>query len=195
MGDYFERVVDTEVSVEDAGVLAARVIDWLVAEGIVTRAMDSSGVYGLYADEGYRPGPHWERAVEDPGWEPGPLAVVIGRHHHVGGQGQDEAEYADCPRCDARTTFIDYPASFAADEEIWAPFRAAVTTWEQTGSGRAACAACGASSPVTDWRWGDAYALGALTFEFCGWPPLSDTFVEDLGRRLGHRTSRHMGKV
>ncbi|WP_028800130.1 hypothetical protein [Streptomyces sp. 142MFCol3.1] len=195
MGDYFERVVDLDVAQEEAPELGARLVDWLVAEQIVTRQTDATGVYSLYVNEGHVPGPHWPRAVADAGWEPGPLAVVTGRHHHVAGQGEDDAEYVDCPRCGARTTFIDYPASFEADPALWGPFRAAVETWEATGRGSAVCRSCGAASPVTEWRWPDAYALGALTFEFWGWPPLSDTFVAELSDRLGrHRTARHTGK-
>ncbi|MFK0259134.1 hypothetical protein [Streptomyces sp. NPDC090445] len=44
-------------------------------------------------------------------WEPGPLAVITGRHHHAGGQGDMEPESAQCPRCGALTVFIDYPNS------------------------------------------------------------------------------------
>ncbi|MFD7975443.1 hypothetical protein [Streptomyces sp. NPDC059071] len=197
MGDYFERVVDLEVTQEEAGEAAARAIDWLVAEGVVTRETDGDRMYSLYADEGHVPGPRWAEAVVHDGWEPGPLAVVTGRHHHVGGQGEDDAEYAVCPHCATRTTFIDYPASFEPDETVWAPFRAAVEAWEATGAGEATlvtCGACGTASPVTGWQWPDEYALGALTFEFWGWPPLSDEFVAGLTDRLGHRTARHMGK-
>ncbi|MFK0259696.1 hypothetical protein [Streptomyces sp. NPDC090445] len=56
------------------------------------------------------------------------------------------------------------------------------------------CPACDESAPVTEWQWPDYYALGALTFEFWGWPPRADNFVAELGRVLGHRTVQHMGK-
>ncbi|MCX2184161.1 hypothetical protein KV205_27050 [Streptomyces sp. SKN60] len=195
MGDYFERVVDIEATAEEAGPLAARVLDWLVAEGILTREPDREGMYSRYADEGFAAGPEWARALQtEPGWGPGPVAVITGRHHFVGGQGEDDAEYAVCPRCAARTTFIDYPNSFEADERTWAPFRSAVEAWEAGGTGEATCPACATPSPVTDWRWGDPYALGTVCFEFWGWPPLSDAFVADLTARLGHRTAQHMGK-
>ncbi|MFI9001063.1 hypothetical protein [Streptomyces sp. NPDC053541] len=195
MGDYFERVVDVEATDGEAAELAARALDWLVAEGVVTRERDREGMYSPHADEGYAAGPHWTRAVQgDPGWGPGPLAVITGRHHYAGGQGEDEPAYAVCPECAVRTTVIGYPESFVADEEVWAPFRAAVEAWERTGTGDAACPACGTASPVTRWEWCDSYALGTLCFEFWGWPPLADAFVEDLTARLGHRTARHMGK-
>ncbi|MEV6330127.1 hypothetical protein [Streptomyces sp. NPDC051909] len=195
MGDYFERIVDIDATAEEAGPLADRVVDWLVAEGVITRAPDSTGMYSRYADEGYAPGPQWTRAIQaDLGRPPGALAVITGRHHFVGGQGEDDAEYAVCPRCATRTTFIDYPNSIEADEPAWAPFRSAVEAWETTGTGEATCPACATPSPITDWEWGDPYVLGTVCFEFWGWPPLSDAFVVDLTARLGHRTAQHMGK-
>ncbi|POX57241.1 hypothetical protein C3489_00525 [Streptomyces sp. Ru71] len=197
MGDYYERIVDVEVGGEEAGPLAERMVDWMVREGLITRETSAEGVYSLYADEGYLPGPNWPRAVadaSDPDWLPGPVAVVVGRHHHVGGQGADEAEYADCPRCGTRTVFIDYPERFEADEEVWGPFREAIAAWEEQGEGSAPCPACGASVPVTEWRWESGFAVGALAFDFWGWPPLAAGFVAEFGRRLGHRTVDHMGK-
>ncbi|MEU8621610.1 hypothetical protein [Streptomyces sp. NPDC048623] len=197
MGDYFERIVDIDIdaTAEEAGLLADRITEWLVAEGVITRAPDGTGMYSQYADGGYAPGPRWTRAVQaDLGRPPGPLAVITGRHHFVGGQGEDDAEYAVCPRCATRTTFIDYPNSFEADEPTWAPFRAAVEAWEATGTGEAICPACATPSPVTDWQWCDSYALGTLCLEFWGWPPLSDAFVADVTACLGHRTAQHTGK-
>jgi len=35
MGDYFQTVVDTEVSLEDAGLLADEIKGWLIAEEII----------------------------------------------------------------------------------------------------------------------------------------------------------------
>ncbi|MDI3403199.1 hypothetical protein [Streptomyces cavernicola] len=33
MGDFFEQIVDVEVSGEEAGQLAGRMVDWMVADG------------------------------------------------------------------------------------------------------------------------------------------------------------------
>ncbi|MEV0977602.1 hypothetical protein [Streptomyces sp. NPDC049915] len=148
-------------------------------------------------DKGNVPGPRWARAVadaSDPTWLPEPVAVVVGRHQHVGGQGQDEAAYAVCPRCRTRTVVIDHPQRWEADEAIWRPFREGIAAWEETGEGTAPCSACGARVPVTAWQWEDGFALGALAFEFWGWPPLAPDFLDRFGRQLGHRIAHHMGK-
>ncbi|WP_455355238.1 hypothetical protein [Streptomyces sp. SYSU K217416] len=196
MGDFYERVVDVEVSSEEAGALAGRMVDWLVAEGLITREMSGDAMYSFQVDEGYVPGPNWARATEDWGDDhiPAPVAVIVGRDAHVGGQGADATEYADCPRCGSRTVFIDYPESFEPDEETWQPFRDAIDTWKETGEGSVRCAGCQAVVLVTEWQWADGFALGALAFDFWGWPPLTDAFVAEFSRQLGHRTAQHGGK-
>ncbi|MFF2852858.1 hypothetical protein ACFVT5_42215 [Streptomyces sp. NPDC058001] len=197
MGDFFQRIVDVEVTGEETGPLAERMVDWMVNEGLITRELSSEGVYSLTVDEGYVPGPHWARAVtdsSDPDWLPGPVAVIVGRDYHVGGQGEDEAEYAVCPACGTRTVIINYPEEFEADEEVWRPFKDGIAAWKETGEGSAPCSTCGASVPVTEWQWESGFAVGSLAFDFWGWPPLSAGFCARFSQQLGHRTAEHMGK-
>ena len=125
MGDYFERIVDVEVTGEEAGPLAERMVDWMVGEGLITRELSSDGVFSHPVTEGCVPGPDWARAVADssnPNWLPGPVAVIVGRDYYVGGQGADEAAYAVCPQCRSETVIINYPAEFERDEKVWQPF-------------------------------------------------------------------------
>ncbi|MDW6059661.1 hypothetical protein SAZ11_18750 [Streptomyces sp. FXJ1.4098] len=111
------------------------------------------------------------------------------------GQGQDEADSASCPRCDATTVIIDYPEEFEADDEVWRPYREAIAVWKETGEGGSvACSACAAAVPVTEWRFGSGFALGALAFDFWGWPPLDDAFLAEFSRQLGHSAEEQMGK-
>lgn len=197
MGDFFERIVDVEVTGEEAGPLAERMVTWMVTEGLITREVSSDGVYSLTVDEGYVPGPNWARAVadsSDPDWLPGPVAVVVGRDYHVGGQGADDAEYAVCPRCENKTVIINYPEEFEADEDVWQPFKDGIADWKETGEGSAPCPTCGASVSVTEWQWESNFAVGALAFDFWGWPPLSVGFYATFSQQLGHRTVEHMGK-
>ncbi|MFC5203565.1 hypothetical protein [Streptomyces kaempferi] len=198
MGDFYERIVDVEVTAEEAGPLAERTVTWMVTEGLITRELSSDGVYSLTVDEGYVPGPNWARAVadsSDPTWLPGPVAVIVGRDYHVGGQGADDAEYAVCPRCQTRTVIIKYPEEFEANEEVWQPFKDGIAAWKETGEGSAPCSTCGASVSVTEWQWETNFAVGALAFDFWGWPPLSTTFCATFSKQLGqHRTVEHMGK-
>ncbi|MEV8566818.1 hypothetical protein AB0436_14840 [Streptomyces sp. NPDC051322] len=197
MGDYFERIVDLEVTGEEAGPLAERTVDWMVAEGLITREMSGDAMYSLTVDKGYLPGPDWRRAVansSDPSRIPGPVAVIVGRDYHVGGQGEDVADFATCPRCDARTVIIDYPEEFEADEEAWQPFGDGIAAWKETGNGSAVCSACGAAVPVAEWQFGSGFDLGALAFDFWGWPPLGVGFCGEFGKRLGYRTEEQTGK-
>ncbi|MDQ8707907.1 hypothetical protein RCO28_36385 [Streptomyces sp. LHD-70] len=198
MGDYFERIVDVEVTGEEAGPLAERMVDWMVAEGLITRELSGDGVFSHPVTEGYVPGPNWPRAVADssnPDWVPGPVAVIVGRDHYVGGQGVDSASRAFCPRCQSETVIINYPEEFEADDEVWQPFEDAIAAWKETGEGSAPCSTCGASAPVTQWQWDPEFAVGALAFDFWDWPELSANFCETFSRQLGHRTVEHGGKV
>ncbi|MGP4110264.1 hypothetical protein ACTWP5_05025 [Streptomyces sp. 4N509B] len=198
MGDYFERIVDVEVTGEEAGPLAERMVDWMVSEGLITRELSSDRVFSHPVTEGYVRGPNWARAVADasnPDWLPGPVAVVVGRDYHVGGQGVDTPELAVCPRCQSTTVIINYPEQFEAEDEVWQPFRDGIAAWMETGEGNAPCPACGASVPVTQWRWDGSFAVGALAFDFWDWPPLSDAFCATFSQQLGHRTVEHGGKV
>ncbi|MDF3298132.1 hypothetical protein [Streptomyces tropicalis] len=197
MGDFFERIVDVDVTEEQAGALAARTISWLVAEGVITPELSSEGVYSPGADMGHPPGRNWRRAVADtPGapWTPGPVAVMTGRNSYTAGQGGDEADRATCPRCARTVVVIDPPGRPEPDEAAWRPFREAVAVWRRTGAASVACPSCGTAVPVTEWDFGPGFALGALAFDFWGWPPLAEGFHAEFRRYLGHRTHVHTGK-
>ncbi|MER6576378.1 hypothetical protein [Nonomuraea sp. NPDC001023] len=197
MGDYFERIVDVEVTGQEAESLAKRVVDWMVTEGLITHERSSDGMYSLQVDDGYTAGPSWKRAVadsSDPSWIPGPVAVIVGRDSHVGGQGMSEADSATCPRCDATTVIIDYPNAWEADQAAWQPFSDGIDTWKETGEGSVTCPSCRASVPVTEWQFGSGFDLGALAFDFWGWPPLSVSFHKELSQQLGHRIEVQSGK-
>ncbi|PAZ11712.1 hypothetical protein CLM62_34495 [Streptomyces sp. SA15] len=199
MGDFFERIVDVEVTDADAGPLAERIVDWMVEDGLITREVSGDGVYSPSTDTGYLPGPNWRRSVADspdpdPTWLPGPVAVMVGRDYYVGGQGVDEADAATCPRCTARTVIIDYPEEFEPDDEAWQPFAVGIAAWKETGEGNAVCPSCAAQVPVTEWDFGSGFTLGTLAFDFWDWPPLSAGFLAEFAGRLGHRTAEQTGK-
>ncbi|MGW1886955.1 hypothetical protein [Streptomyces sp. NPDC001970] len=60
--------------------------------------------------------------------------------------------------------------------------------------GSAACSSCGEPVPVAEWQWASGFALGAFAFDFWGWPPLTDAFVEEFTMHLGHPTEQQTGK-
>lgn len=196
VGDYFERIVDVEVGAAEAEALGARVVDWMVARGLLTRGMSSESMYSSKVETGYVPGAQWAGIADNWGadWLPGPVAVIVGRHAHHGGQGETEPEYATCPHCATRTVIIDYPNRWEADPAVWQPFTSAIEEWVTTGAGDVTCRTCRTSVPINGWTWSDDFALGALAVEFWHWPPLHDTFVSELATQLGHRTVHHTGK-
>ena len=196
MGDFFERIVDVEVDAAEAGALAERVVEWMVSRGWLLRETSGEAMYSLHVERGYVPGPEWSRIAGDWGadWIPGPVAVTVGRHAHHPGQGDTEPASATCPRCGKTAVIIDYPRRWEADPAVWQPFSDAIEAWERTGDGPVICPACTAPSPVTAWRFADDFALGALAFDFWGWPPLTADFLTELTACLGHRTRHHTGK-
>ena len=68
----------------------------------------------------------------------------------------------------------------------------AVGEWYETGAaGMVGCPGCGAGRAVTEWEYDPPWGFGYLGFEFWNWPP----FVEECGRRLGHRIVFVSGKL
>ncbi|MEV5549551.1 hypothetical protein AB0L35_26010 [Streptomyces sp. NPDC052309] len=184
MGDRFQVIVDLDASEADAERLARRVVDRLVAEGIVLA--ERTDVPGQPL--GHPPGPHWERAVSDD-WDFEPwdgLAVHTRRTGFT--SGADVPGAALCPHCGAHTPLQDAQ---------WRRFSTAMRTWHDTGAATVGCPACARAVPVPDWTWDEApLAFGALGFEFWNWPDLGDDFRARLAGLLdGHRTAYVWGKI
>ncbi|KUM72401.1 hypothetical protein [Streptomyces curacoi] len=193
MGDHFQTIVDLAASPQQAPHLAERVVEWLVAEGIVL-AERTDCVLGQPL--GHPPGPHWQRAVgpDDADWDPWDgLAVYTGRTVFHGGQGEPEA--VSCPRCGVTTRLIT--DEWELIDDAWAPFSEAIDAWHKTGAARVDCPACAEAVPLTDWTWADDhFAFGHLGFEFWNWPPFTEKFRARISELLdGHRTAYVWGKL
>ncbi|MEU1573798.1 hypothetical protein ABZ519_22085 [Streptomyces collinus] len=193
MGDHYQTIVDLDANAAEAEPLARRVVDWLVAEGIVL-AERTDCVLGLPL--GHPPGPLWGRAVhgadaDDELWDG--LAVHTGRTVFHGWPGGLEA--AICPRCSTTTRLVD--AACATIDEAWAPFGDAIRTWSATGTAQVRCPACARRVPLRDWAWTDDYfAFAHLGFEFWNWPELTPSFRSRVADLLdGHRTAYVRGKI
>jgi hypothetical protein len=193
MGDHYQTIVDLDANAADAEPLARRVVDWLVAEGIVL-AERTDCVLGLPL--GYPPGPLWGRAVDGYDADRQPwdgLAAHTGRTVFHGCPGGLEA--AVCPRCSTTTRLVD--DGWAMIDEAWSPFAEAIGTWSATGAARVRCPACARRVPLRDWAWTDDYfAFAHLGFEFWNWPELTPEFRSRVAGLLdGHRTAYVRGKI
>jgi hypothetical protein len=59
--------------------------------------------------------------------------------------------------------------------------------WFESGEPVVTCLSCGAESLIGDWPGEWTYHVGDVAVTFNNWPPLSDAFIADVGRRLGDR--------
>jgi hypothetical protein len=183
MGDWFRTVVDRDASADEAARLADSIRDWLITEGIIAATPNAGCVLG---GNGYPPGPAFAKAVKVPpdhqflGLVTCGVAIVTCRTvFHAGQFGLN----VFCPQCEARS----------AGDELW---NQAVNEWFRAeGPGLLTCAQCGHTEPVAEWAYDPPWGFGHLGFEFWNWPPLSRSFVDEVRRRLGHRTVLVTGKM
>ena len=176
MGDYFQTIVDRDATPEEAEALAARIRDWLIAEGIVASEMTDCVLDGDC--NGHPPGANYERAVTEPDerllsrWTNG-THIRTGRWWFDSGQGGSEAV---CSQCHDRRQFPD---------ETWT---APVNQWfEGNGFGMATCPACGYGQPADEWTFDPPTAFGCIGFKFWNWPP--HRLLHSLSRRLSPAAS------
>ncbi|WP_328440072.1 hypothetical protein OHA71_28875 [Streptomyces sp. NBC_00444] len=186
MGDTFQTIVDLDASPHDAARLAAPVVEWLVAEGIVLATAEQG--WALEDHPAHPPGPNWSKAVADARWgDPEGLAVHTERHvfYSLGERGPDAVT---CPRCGQTT---------AVEGDVSSRISTAAEAWHKTGSADVDCPACAESVPLSAWRWTDnSLAFAHLGFQFWNWPALSEDFRARIAEFLeGHSTAYLHGKV
>jgi len=176
MGDYFQTLADIDASLEEAEFVAARIRNWLIELKIIEPEPRNCvlGINGV----GYPP-LNYEQVIDEP---PGSyydirqlaangLEIEIGRKVFHNGQ---SGVTITCPKCGARCG------------DKWAE---AISEWyENKGAGLLKCLQCETEHPVTDWNFNPAWGFGNLGFTFWNWPPLKQSFIDELKRRIAHRT-------
>jgi hypothetical protein len=180
MGDFFQVIVDKNVSVEDAPRLGTQVREWLVARRIIEPELSDSAL----ARPGHRPGPSCKEALEQPDsgafldLETNGLAIEVGRtvFFTVGGE-------LTCRACGAHVETEDgwgeaVDAWYAGDDDVMF-----------------ACPECGQPERLTEWSGSFPWGFGNLGFTFWNWPPLSARFVQEVTKQLGHRVVVVQGKL
>ncbi|MFD4860976.1 hypothetical protein [Streptomyces atratus] len=194
MGDHFQTIVDLDATEQDAARLGAGLLDWLIADGIVSAertdcVLDNDGY-------GNAPGRNYAKAVDDPEpvelWSNG-LHVATGRTVFDSGQG--EAGAATCPLCATEIRLVD--DTWCPVDSAWAPFAGRLDAWANGGEGVVECPSCRRPSGIDRWSWeDDYYACGQLGLTFWNWAELTYGFEQEVRRRLGgHRTVTLRGKL
>ncbi|MGW6895557.1 hypothetical protein [Streptomyces sp. NBC_01718] len=194
MGDHFQTIVDLDATEQDAAQLGAGLLDWLIADGIVSAERTDCVLDG----DGYgnAPGPNYAKAVDDPGpvelWSNG-LHVATGRTVFDSGQG--DAGAATCPLCATEIRLVD--DTWCPVDSAWAPFAGRLGAWADGGEGAVECPSCRRPSGIDRWSWEDNYyACGLLGLTFWNWAELAYGFEQEVRRRLGgHRTITLRGKL
>jgi phage FluMu protein Com len=183
MGNWFQRVVDQDASLDEAQELAAKILEILIDQEIIEAKLKECGLSGNRM--GYPPGPNFEQIVDNPDCgihelKVNGLQIIVERTVFEPGQGKLELI---CPQCKSRNSV----------DRAWAD---AVTEWySNIGDGILRCPHCNYIRAVTEWYYEPVIAFGNLGFEFWNWPPLSKSFLTYLSQQLAHRTVYVTGKL
>lgn len=169
MSSSIDTVVVPDVELADAAQLGKLVTDHLVQRGIVVPAPDPTTCECQFVE-----GPNASeaaRAINRLRYTG--LNVVVGRTvFHPGGNGLDTLT---CPNCGREV---------AESKVAWSD---ALNEWYGgNDSAGLSCPDCNVPSPVTQWRFHPAWALGCLGFRFEEWF-LKDEFVESVSSLLNRR--------
>jgi hypothetical protein len=180
MGDHYQKIVDRDVSDEEASRLAGRIRDWLVAREIIEPTPSLE-----FEDEPlYRPGAAYASTLAEPevdeedlGEETG-LRIIVGRTVFW----SIDTELT-CGTCGERFS----------PEEDWSD--AADAWFEGDDSVTYACPKCGTPEKLTEWTGDWPWGFGNLGLEFWNWTALSQAFEREVAGVLGHRTVIVRGKL
>lgn len=187
VGDYFQWIVDVEVSETDAAQTAENLKGWLVGQGVIV----AEQTFCAISDPGHRPGPNFTYALEATESDADP-ARMDGVEIHVGRTvffpGQGEVGPAECPQCGREFGGFNMETFEYGDDPQLRTLVSASEEWAEGGSADVACRVCGQSSHLNDWRWGfGALTLGCVGLTFWNWPELADDFARRMSEYLGHR--------
>ncbi|MFF1439887.1 hypothetical protein [Streptomyces sp. NPDC058295] len=188
MGDTFQTIVDLDAGPQDAPRLAARVVDRLVAEGILLP--EAKPGWALGNGPAHPPGPNWHTAVADARWG-SPEGVAVYAEHHIFWSNfhhRPGPTVVICTRCGEATE---------VREDLTERFSEATEAWYETGGAAVDCPGCARSVDLSGWRWADdSLAFAHLGFEFWNWPELSEEFRARVSGLVdGHRTAFLPGKI
>lgn len=173
MSTSFQYVVDEEATLDEAPLLAKRVIKSLIDHGVI---LSTPQQHPLHTDlPRYATGPnahHIAEFIRD--GIPCGLDIEIGRQIFYPIEGGTQG--VSCPACGHYYDFNELTVSAAAE------------AWFKKMDDSVKCRKCKKTNSIAAWRFDPNWGFGNLAFKFSEWILHSD-FVEYLQRKLGHRIS------
>lgn len=196
MSDSYERVVDIQVSAEDAPALGAQVVKRLRKLGLITGRLNERCVLG---GKGYLPGPAlaklYQRAPrEGKFWEMVTCGVkpITGWHFNEWALGEALDGFV-CPACQVEVGPLDEEFREAVFEKVGECLK-------KSGPGFVACPICRKKNGLTNWICRPPLGFGNLSFSFWNWPPLDwDSWKIDvpgiIRETTGHQVVTTYGRI
>jgi hypothetical protein len=168
MSDWFEMLVDADVSLDEAPAVRSTVVERFRKEGLIQGRETKECVLG---GKGYHPGPQFRKIYalypgELPFWTlvVCGVEVTVGRQFNVWALGECHEGF-QCPKCGQ---------SIDRDNEAFdAAFGDALTRWDRGRDGTTvACPACAKRVRLDRWKCKPPLAFGNLAITFWNWPQL-----------------------
>ena len=179
MGNWYEIIVDRDVTEAEAPRLAEQMRVWLIEREIIETV--PSKHFLNESESMYRPGPAYQSTLE----EPNPYTETVkGLELEVGRTVFYRLSLElTCKACGAR---LDADKDESWDLEPW--HDAVNAWWSGDAAALYACPKCGVPERLTEWSGGAPWYFGYLGLKFWDWSPLSERFIQEVTKQLGHRT-------
>lgn len=182
MGDWFQTLVVMDTTLEESELIADRILSWLIERKVVQSVPQSCVLGGNRI--GYPPLDYEQVIDELPSTYDvselltNGLQVDIGKRVYDSGQSDITIT---CPKCNAIC------------KGNWSE---AISDWyENERAGLLDCFQCGIRESVTNWNFSPVWGFGNLGFTFWNWPLLKQSFIDEMKRRIAHRTVFVTGKL
>jgi len=183
VGDYLQTLVAPQVAETEARSKAEDLRSWLVSEGIVARELTDCVLGG--SGVGHPPGERFSVAagVSDPLLErlaTNGVDIEVGRIVALDPQGENRWQCGSCGewQSDADPLMDNISAWYDGDDA------AAVT-----------CPVCANESPLAGVVTDPPMAFGGLAVTFWNWPPLVETFLQQVSDFVGGPIKLVTGKL
>lgn len=183
MGNWFQNAVIKAVSEEEIEAVSTKIIEYLIAEEIISRKMSNNV---LSSDNGYKPGNKWQRIVEYP--EENDFLTLrtngmdITKGRNVFFAGGADLEVISCPNCNENNIDCDWGELFGS----WI---------DEPSTAILQCRECREAFSISEYIFEPTWALSNLGFTFWNWPILKDAFISKLQDVVGKPIIRVDGKL